>query len=177
MPPQQITSASDASSLLKPERSSKPPPIAYVSMFLMGLLLAATVESTHDLVVESNQREILRQISPDGRVDAVLVRPIIGYSAASPALYIVQKGGIVPAWGAVVQMSRASGLPSLAWKNPQLLEMRFSRGCVESFTNLWHSNDVSSGRFYVEIRLVPTTQFTCLTSDRGAGQAPGAVAR
>jgi hypothetical protein len=170
MPLTQTHPASKVSDRQRSQRFSKPPPIAYISMFLAGLLVAATVKSMHDLVIEWNQREILRRSSPDGSVEAVFVQPIVSY-LGWPALFIIPKDGVVPAWGAVVRMSQTSEVPTLAWRNPQLLEMRFSRGCIEAFTNLWHSNEVSGGHFYVEVRLVPTSQFTCLKSAASAASS------
>lgn len=153
----------------------RPPAIAYVSIFLFGLLVAAAAKTFRDFVIESNHRELLRVTSPDGGVDAVFVRSIIGYFGNASALYLVAKGDAAPAWGPVVRAANMAEVPRLIWKNPQLLEMRFDRGCIKSFSNLWHSTDIEKGRYYVEVKLAPGAQYSCIGPTPGLAQRKGAV--
>jgi hypothetical protein len=156
--------------------TQRPPAIAYVSMFLFGLLVAAGAKSLGDFAIEANHREMLRVTSPDGRVDAVFVRPAISYFGDFPALYLVAKGDAAPAWGPLLRVSRFGEPPRLVWKNAQLLEYQFARGCIHSFSNLWHSNDVEHGRYYVEIGLEPATRYSCIAEPgRGAPAASSAA--
>jgi hypothetical protein len=144
--------------------TANPPAIAYLTIFLAGLLAAATVKTMHDYIVELDHRELVRVTSPDGSVDAVSVRPIVRYFNAPSALYLVRKQDPAPAWGPVLRLTEDPESPRLVWKGPQLLEVQFERGCVEGFTNLWHSNDIEGGRYYIEIRLAPSAVFSCLKS-------------
>ncbi|MHB8381660.1 MAG: hypothetical protein ACYDC3_04895 [Candidatus Binataceae bacterium] len=139
-----------------------PPAIAYVSLFLLGLLVAAAAHSVSDSAIEVNHRELLRVSSPDGRIDAVLVEPIIKYFGKTLSVYLVPKGEAPPAWGPVMGISGVDRMPTLLWREPQLLEIGFERGCVERFSNLWHSNDIERGDYYVEIGLAPVGAFACL---------------
>jgi hypothetical protein len=146
----------------KDTASPNPPAIAYLTIFLAGLLAATTINLIHDYIVAANHRELLRVTSPTGSIDAVFVRPIFDYFNAASALYLVPAQESPPAWGAVLRLSGDTDLPRLVWKGPQLLEVQFSGGCVQGFSNLWHSSDVAGGRYYVETRLVPSGSFSCV---------------
>ena len=125
-------------------------------------MVSGIIKEAHDSAVESNQREVLRVTSPDGRLDAVFVRPIFSFLGYGSALYIVLRGESAPGWGPLVRGTAFNEPPKLAWSTPQLLLMQFDRGCVDRFANLWHSYDVDDGKFHVEIRLEPASGFTCL---------------
>jgi hypothetical protein len=145
--------------LIKP--ASRPPAFAYLFLMVLGMLVSGTLKIAHDTLAASNQREVLRVTSPDRRLDAVLVKPIIFASGGRPALYIVPRGEPVPGWGALMRGNFPVN-PALVWAAPQVLEMRYNAGCIEGFSNLWHSYDLDSGNYYVEVRLKPGRQFTCL---------------
>ena len=162
----------------------RPPPIAYVTMFLFGLLVAAGAHALRNFAIECNQREVLRVSSPDGTADAVLVEPLVSWFGEAPSLYLVPRGDSAPAWGAVARVSSYGEVPMLDWASPQLLEMRLTRGCIESFSNVWHSSDIEDGNYYVEIRVDPESALTCIqvpppatlrsVSVQGAGAAAAA---
>ena len=153
-------------SVAKKRDLHSPPAIAYVSLFLLGLLVAAAAHSLSDFAIECNQRELLRVSSPDGRIDAVFVEPIIKYFGQAGSLYLVPKNEAAPVWGPVADISIIDRMPNLFWREPQLLEIGLERGCLETFSNLWHSNDIESGDYYVEIRLDPAQVFACLNAPR-----------
>ena len=152
---------------------SKPPFIAYASLFLLGLLAAAAGQTLREYIVQWNQKEVVRVTSPDQRLDAVFVEPIWQYFGARSALYIIPKGEPVPGSGSVFSATRFGSPPGLSWKNRQLLGVRYRTGCIEGFSNLWVSSEVGNGEYYVEVRLEPAAAFTCL--EDGAGGDAGAV--
>ncbi len=149
--------------------SAKPPFIAYASLLLLGLLTATAAETFRDYAIEWNQRELVRATSPDRRVDAILVEPIVKYIGNGEALYLVPKGDPAPGSDPVLRGSRFTRPPKLHWSKSQLLEVQYDRGCVAAFSNVWHSGEVEEGRYYVEVRLDPTANFACIVSPAATG--------
>jgi len=143
-------------------QSRQPPVFAYVFLMVMGLLVAGIIKTATDSLTASNQREVLRVTSPDRRLDAVFVRPKLSLLGTDAALYIVPRGETAPGWGALVRGDFRDN-PDLAWTAPQLLQLQYGSGCINRFSNLWHSYDIDDGNFYVEVRLKPLGNFTCLT--------------
>jgi hypothetical protein len=151
----------------------KPPPFAYLFLFVMGLVCSGIIKTMQDSIVESNQREVLRTTSPDHRLDAVFVRPIFNFAGYGPGLYIVPVGQKAPGWGPSIR-GNFREVPKLVWTEPQLLLVQYKSGCIDRFSNLWHAYDVDNGNFYVEVRLEPAAAFACLQS-RGMTTAQQAV--
>lgn len=145
------------------ETLSKPPALAYLSLFLLGLMTAAGLRACRDYVSASNQRERMRITSPDRRVDAVLVQRIIGGTQGNLILYLLARGEPVSSYDeAAVAGDRFAQPPALIWKAPHLLEMRYSHGCIRGFSNVWRSEEVINGNYYVEVRLDPGSDFPCI---------------
>jgi len=134
---------------------------------MLGLLIAAGFETVRDSVVAWNQREVLRVTSPDGQIDAVFVEPVVHSVSQDSALYLVPKGEPAPARGPQLRGVDFKEPPALVWKRSHLLAINYSHGCIINFVNLWHSNDVEDGRYYVEVTLNPTVDFPCI-----GGRAP-----
>jgi len=144
--------------------SARPPLIAYASLFLLGLLAATAAETFRDYAIEWNQRELARATSPDRRVDAIFVEPIVKFIGDGEALYLVPRGDPAPASDPLLRGSRFGRPPKLHWSKSQLLEVQYDRGCIGAFSNVWHSGEVEEGRYYVEVRLDPGANFACITS-------------
>jgi len=140
-------------------------------MFLLGVILAAGYETVHEYAVAENQRELLRVTSPDGKVDAVFVGPIIRTFGEDSALYLVPKGEPAPSRESVIRGTGFKEPPALMWKQPHLLAMNYSHGCIDDFSNLWHAYDVDDGRYYVEVRLNPTRELTCIGDSASASSS------
>ena len=138
--------------------------IAYASLFLLGLLTATAAETFRDYAIEWNQRELVRATSPDRRVDAIFVEPIVKFIGDGEALYLVPRGDPAPASDPLLRGSRFGRPPKLHWSKSQLLEVQYDRGCIGAFSNVWHSGEVEEGRYYVEVRLDPGANFACITS-------------
>jgi hypothetical protein len=102
-------------------------------------------------------QEMERVTSPDRVLDAVLIRIVPGFSIESYSykLYIVPAGGrhfakpILVGYG--LEQTR------LRWPSPHLLEIPYDNACISSFQNHWSDLNVESGRYNVEIRLLPPT--------------------
>ena len=142
-------------------RTKSTPPIAFFSVFIVGLLTTVFWRIGWEYVLQVNQREITRVTSPDRLVDAVLVEPQVNFITNESALYLVPRGEPAPSWDGSISVTRLSEPASLVWTHDGMLEFRYNRGCVQKFTNIWHSDDVLDGHKYVEVRLAPATEMPC----------------
>ena len=147
---------------LQKKAAVNPPVIAYVSVYLAGLLLSVGFQTFVDYMVVWNHRELARVTSPDNQVDAVFVEPIIGRLSKDSALYLVPKGEPPPASGPALRGTGFRELPVLVWKEPHLLAVNYSRGCIDNFSSLWRSEDIGDGLHYVEVQLNATTTLPCI---------------
>lgn len=155
---------------MKPlDNKESPPVFAYISIFVLGILTAAAFAVVRDFIVGANQHEVARATSPDGVVDAVFVRPRFR-SIGDDALYVVPKGEPVPSRGPQLHGSAFKAPPRLEWTRSHLLLVSYARGCIGGFTNTWHSYDLDSGNYYVELVLNPAGDFSCIDS---AGESAG----
>jgi hypothetical protein len=128
-----------------------------------------------DRNVFSTAAEQTRVTSPDGRLDAVLVRDPYGPAAGGGVdwdVYIVTKGSPIRMKTAH-ELFRADPLTGghLVWKENHLLEIHYDIAQIHEFRNLWGLHEVenvgSQGEhdYLVEIRLVPSSDFSFLTPD------------
>lgn len=101
------------------------------------------------------EKELQRLTSPDGVVDAVLVEKLTNATDGIPYLVYIVPAGSHSLWHPVLVGDDFVGF-KLMWKNPRFLAVRFKKGRVFSFTNLWWSKHVDNFRYVVEIRLEPT---------------------
>jgi hypothetical protein len=155
------------------ERRSKPPLIAFVSLFLLGLLISTAAESLRDYTGLWNKREEARVTSPDGLVDAVLLRPIRYGDRSRISLHVVPHGEPVELSDVMVDGSSFEVAPAIVWARPQLLLMTYDAGCIDDLKTVWHSYWVNGGRYYVELRATASSMFPCL----GVGSKPSFSAR
>jgi hypothetical protein len=99
---------------------------------------------------------IERLPSPDGMVDAVLVkRPTAAIAADVYELYIVPHKGNPDKRDLILRGDLFSGT-RLAWEQSRLLELYYTQAYIIGFKNYWQSPDVDSLEYVVEIRLMPT---------------------
>jgi len=145
----------------EPRATSVPPPIAFFTVFLVGLLTAAGFKAIGDYALDLNQRETVRVTSPDRQIDAVFVEPAFKLITGESDLYLVPKGELAPSWGAVLRITELNEPAKLTWTRSRMLEFIYGHGCVQKFSNFWHSDDVFEGRRYVELRLYPATELPC----------------
>ena len=116
---------------------------------LLGLLLFL---DACDLVEKT---EVARIVSPDGRVEAVLVKVEAGATVATSfKVYIVPKGGKASHPNPDFLADHVEGL-DLKWQAPRLLVIRYDKARIFRFSNFWHSREVDDFRYEVEIRLAP----------------------
>lgn len=124
----------------------------------------------------SNRTEEIRVTSPDGRLDAVMVREMYGGATGGIQwdVFIVPKGVPAPSDGQRSLFS-ASDLTAekLVWRQPHVLEIGFDEAAIEEFRNLWALDEIDrvgssgEGDHFVEIRLAPSSEYSRLTPSGG----------
>lgn len=103
----------------------------------------------------ATQTEILRVVSPDSIVDAVVTRNSAGATTSNVfRIFVVPRGQPVPS-DERLERFRADKVSSLCveWRRPRLLELRYDRARIFRFTNFWNSRDVQQFQYVVELRL------------------------
>jgi hypothetical protein len=156
-------------------RRPTPPTFAYISLFLLGLLVAAGLQNIRDSIVRMNQREVVRVSSPDRKLDAVFVEPMIKAIGQGSAVCLVPKGDRAPVWGCVLNGSAFSDAPRLYWPQRRVLQISYERGCIDNFSNLWRSYDIDASGEIVDVRLVQPARLACIRDRSQDALAAGAV--
>ena len=146
--------------------------------FLLGLSLCAVDSPRLRTVSHSDSRgdeEEMRVTSPDGLLDAVMVREMWGGAVGGIEwrVFIVRKGDSVPNnWRSIVFRSDKLKGEKLVWRQSHLLEIHYDIADINDFHNLWASDQVenvgSTGEhdYLVEIRLAPySPDFSYLTAN------------
>ena len=118
--------------------------------------------------------EQVRATSPNGQLDAVLIRESRGgaWTGWDWYVYIVAKGSTVHLdySHSIFYASTLTG-EKLVWSQEHLLEIHYDIAEIERFRNLWGSNEIpnvgSAGeQYFVEIQLKPASPgFSLLSPD------------
>jgi len=144
--------------------------------FALGVgatLVAPFLLSRVSAMLDSGKAEEMRVTSPNGNLDAVMVRESYGGSAGGFEwlVFIVPKGMTPPSDDsrAVFEAGTLTG-QRLLWNQAHLLEIHYDVANIEQFRNLWglyEAQDVGpeGERDYdVEVKLVPSgADFSLLT--------------
>lgn len=97
--------------------------------------------------------EVVRLSSPDGVLDAVVMRVNPGaFSSFLYNLYLVPKGANRIEGGEDPILCTSEGdAPTIRWEKPHFLDVDIGNSHVTFFANLWYSNKVND--YYVELNL------------------------
>jgi len=147
--------------------------------FGVGLLLLALGVCVrlfgHDLVTRTfagqtntHGAEAMRITSPDCKLDAVLLEDASGGALGGVfwSVYVLPKGSAVPK-DASKRLFLADELTkgAIAWSKPHLLEIQYDKASIMQFRNI--STKSETGFEYVELRLVPSSEYSLLTPEGG----------
>ena len=129
--------------------------------------------------------ELARVTSPNGQLDAVLMRYICGGAVGGGVdsnVYIVRKGAsVVPKRGSEILRADPMSGGALAWKRDHLLQVQYDIAYIQAFRNVWGLHEVenvgATGErdFEVEIQLSPKSDASELKYDgsfRRLGDSP-----
>src|SRR5258708_1271377 len=149
------------------------PLLVALGMVVAMFCLAGCDEKTGTKMANGNEE--LRVTSPNGRLDAVLIREDGGGAAGGWEwyVYIVAKGNPV-----VRPRSRSTFNAGtltdekLVWTQEHLLEIHYDIAEINQFTNIWGSSEIQNGRegrneYLVEIWLGPARRDFLLLTPNG----------
>ena len=143
--------------------------VLYLSAsFLAGIAAAALapwlVSRGADHVFPLQLKEIARVTSPDGAVDAVMIRDNCGAPCSfGYSVFIVPRGTRPPRNFAQVVFSADDMTDEkLVWKQPHLLDIAYSQALIHTFRNVSHpfgefGAKEQNWHYRVEIQLAPSS--------------------
>jgi len=146
-----------------------------IASFFAGIAASVAVpllaSRAGDLFWPSEDKEIVRVTSPDGRVDAVMIRDNCGAPCYFGYSVFIVPRGMNPSKGSKGTIFYADDMADekLTWKQPHLLSIGYSRALIYSFRNvsypLHEFGKEETWLYKVEIQLAPTsTGFSYLES-------------
>ena len=105
----------------------------------------------------TSYEEISRIPSPDGRVDAILVRASGGGATVGFTfnVFIVPRGRS-PVQGEERFVADHPKDLKVRWRAPRKLEIVYDEARIFQFRNFWHSKEVDDFKYLVELQLSPT---------------------
>ena len=150
-------------------------PVLLIASFLAGIgvtVAAPRVASrVADHFLHMERKEIARAISPDGKVDAVMIRDNCGAPCSYGYSVSVVPRGMNPSKDSQGDIFYAEDMEDakLTWKQPHLLSIAYRKALIYKFRNLSYplGESVAEGKdwaYKVEIELEPlsTTGFSYL---------------
>jgi hypothetical protein len=102
-----------------------------------------------------SSREEQRFLSPDGRVEAILIKQDAGATTSyTYKLYIVPSGDNFKKGHEVFIADKMIGL-SISWDRAKSLDIKFKDGRIFHFKNFWSSKEVDNFKYNVSLNLRP----------------------
>ena len=146
--------------------------VALICTVVAIWLLPGCHEGQNARAATSQDSEITRVTSPDGELDAVVVREDGGGAPGGWEWYvfIVSKGSeVLPSSREVFQAGTLVG-QKLVWTHENLLEIHYDIAYINHFRNVWALDEVEKAgsrgeHHYVEVKLAPASEFSILTPD------------
>ena len=142
--------------------------ILFVSGICVAVIAHHLMTKTFTEATKAHGTETMRITSPDGKLDALLVEDTSGgaISGVFWYVYVVPKGSAVPE-DATKRLFFADELSkgAIAWSKPRLVEIHYDKASIMQFRNI--STASENGLEYVELRLVPASEYSLVTPQGG----------
>lgn len=147
------------------------PVIVLMVVALSASLLAGCDEQPY---TKDEGTELARVTSPNGELDAVLMRYMYGgaIGGVDSNVYIVRKGApVIPKRGGEILTADPMSGGALTWKRDHLLQVQYDIAYIRAFRNLWGLHEIENvgptGQrdFEVEIQLLPKSDASALRYD------------
>ena len=140
--------------------------------FLLGLSLCfigpPLLDELLSPVTKGHFTERVRVTSPDGRLDAVLIEEEWGGAVGGFFwdVYVLPRGKTAPrdSKKSLFSADELTG-EQIVWNKPHLIEIHYSKARIMHFRNISTVNE--NGSEYVELRLVPISEYSLLTPEGG----------
>jgi hypothetical protein len=132
---------------------------AIAILILAAMLISGCIVN---LAGEWQGEELERVKSPDGIVDAVLVRGDTGATTSySYLIYLVPSGARLDKDPQLFEPNQAMFDTlnqkdlQMIWTKPKFIEIRHRKDVTSNSSFLWHSREVQNDGYLVEVKLVP----------------------
>lgn len=146
--------------------------IRHISLLALLIFAPSLFSGCINIAGEWHYQEIERVKSPDGVVDAVLVRGSGGATTGFDfSVFIVPSG--IPFDEKSELFNPESELFSadhwenlkLVWREPKFLEIRYDKARIFKYRNYWRKKEMQDYKYVVEIKLVPTNNKSSLNEE------------
>jgi hypothetical protein len=144
------------------------PLLSFVLGVCVGVLGNILVTKTFMAAGRGKGLESVRVTSPDGELDAVLVEDTSGGPLGGIFwyLYVVPKGTVAPRdVKRCLFFADELTKGAIIWSKPHLIEIHYDKASIMQFRNI--SIPSENGLRYVELRLVPTADYSLVTPQGG----------
>jgi hypothetical protein len=152
------------------------PPLKKFAMSLLSFVLGVCVGVLGNILVtktfmatgKDEPIESARVTSPDGELDAVLVEDASGGALGGIFwyVYVVPKGKVAPRdVKRCLFFADELTKGAIVWSKPHLIEIYYDKASIMQFRNI--STPSENGLQYVELRLVPTEEYSLVTPQGG----------
>jgi hypothetical protein len=142
--------------------------LSFVLGACVGIFGDAFVTKSFMTARTGDGTEAERVTSPDGKLDAVLVEDNAGGALGGIFwyVYVVPKGKAAPR-DATRRLFLADELTKgvIVWSKPHLIEIHYDKASIIQFRNV--STASENGHEYVELRLVPSSEYSLMTPEGG----------
>ena len=143
--------------------------IQHISLVAFVITALFLFSGCINIAGERHSQEIERVKSPDGTVDAVLVRGGGGATTGFDfSVFIVPSGTPFDEkselFNSEIDLFGADHLENLklVWREPKFLEIRYDKARIFKYRNYWRRKEVQDYKYVVEIKLVPTNDKSSL---------------
>jgi hypothetical protein len=104
------------------------------------------------------ETEAQRSLSPDGKVEAILVKKNCGATTSeSFNVFIVAIGNNAKKKDLIFKADHLDGF-TLSWRDSRFLEIKYKQARIFYFMNFWQSKDVDNYAYVVEVRETPLSE-------------------
>jgi hypothetical protein len=142
--------------------------LSFVLGVCVGIFGYRLLTITPTAAKSGGDTEAMRVSSPDGKLDAVLVEDSSGGALGGVFwyVYVVPKGKAAPK-GETTRLFFADELTkgTIVWSKPHLVEIHYDKASIMHFRNI--STTSENGLEYVELRLVPSSDYSVMTPEGG----------
>ena len=109
------------------------------------ILGCSSIDPCHEL-------EILREQSPDGAVDFVVMEKDCGATTSiSTLIFIVPRGNSTDEFKPIFMADHVDGL-TVNWKKAREMTIEYRNARIFSYTNFWQSRYVQNFKYIVSVR-------------------------
>ena len=118
-----------------------------------------------ELLFPCSYEEVYRILSPDDKVEAVLVKGNCGATTSyTYSVYVVPTGDKYEDYYVSFLADHVDAL-WIKWRKAKFLEISYYQARIFKYSNSWQTSKLDEGRYVVEIREIPLTDGHALSAE------------